>query len=118
MYRIIPSESMDKEQLTQHSEGLLTVVFGVISFFILPRTPQTTRYLSAEEKAAISAAHEADRQMQGAKEEEAFSWAGVASAFKAPQMWLMFLQFFCSGGMCFCFCPIWLRSRSVREWQD
>ena len=103
---MIVTESVEKEQLTRNSEGLLTVVFGVISFFILPRTPQTTRYLSAEEKAAIFAAHEADRQMQGAKEEESFSWAGVASAFKAPQMWLMFLQFFCSGGMCFCFCPI------------
>ena len=81
------------------SEGLLTVVFGVISFFILPRTPETTKYLSTDEKAAIVAAHDADRQLKGQKEEESFSWAGVASAFRAPQMWLMFIQFFCSGGM-------------------
>jgi hypothetical protein len=55
--------------------------------------------------------------MQGAKEEEAFSWAGVASAFKAPQMWLMFLQFFCSGGA-FMLLPYLVSIKGVREWQD
>jgi hypothetical protein len=61
----------------------------------LPRDPQTTRYLREDERAALLAAHLADRQME--EEEQPLSVSAVLSALKAPQMWLIFVQFFCSG---------------------
>jgi hypothetical protein len=60
----------------------------------LPRDPQTTRYLSEEERAALLIAHDVDRQME---EEQPLTVSAVLSALKAPQMWLIFVQFFCSG---------------------
>ncbi|RSH90376.1 hypothetical protein EHS25_000981 [Saitozyma podzolica] len=76
-------------------EGLFTIVWGTLSFFILPRDPQTTRYLSEEERAALLIAHDVDRQME--EEEQPLTVSAVLSALKAPQMWLIFVQFFCSG---------------------
>jgi hypothetical protein len=77
----------------------LTVVFGVFAFFVMPRNPETTHFLTPEQKEAIAAAHEADRQTQGVEKHEPFTWSGVWSALKAPQMWFMFIQFFSSGAM-------------------
>lgn len=74
----------------------MTVVYGAIAFFILPRDARSARYLTEGEKEAILLAHERDRQMT--EDREAFSWSGCFSACKAPQTWFMFLQFFCSGG--------------------
>ncbi|KLT42605.1 MFS general substrate transporter, partial [Cutaneotrichosporon oleaginosum] len=78
-------------------EGLFTVVCGFATFFVLPRTPGTAWWLTPEERAALVAALERDAPL--AEQREKLTLAACVSALKAPQVWLMFLQFFASGAM-------------------
>ena len=70
-------------------EGTFTVAFGLVSFFILPRTPTSSRFLTEEEKNAIQAALEQDWTPDS--ENEAFSWRHVIAAFKTPHVSCMLL---------------------------
>jgi predicted MFS family arabinose efflux permease len=79
------------------SEGLFTVVCGVATFFVLPRTPGTAWWLTQEERTALVAALERDAPV--AEQREKLTVAACVSALKAPQVWLMFCQFFASGAM-------------------
>ena len=60
------------------------MAFGLLSFFFLPRTPTSSRFLSEKEKEAIHAALEHDWTPDS--EEEAFSWGQVIAAFKTPHV--------------------------------
>jgi hypothetical protein len=77
-------------------EGIVTVLVGAATFFILPRNPETARFLSTDERQSILNGLERDRDFQ--EEEDGFSWKACLDALKAPQMWLVFIQFFSSGG--------------------
>lgn len=72
---------------------------GAATFFALPRTPETTWYLSQEERVALVRALEIDRPK--AHDHEPLTLRAILSALKAPQAWFMFLQFFSSGCMLF-----------------
>jgi hypothetical protein len=81
---------------TVNREGIITVLVGAATFFILPRNPETARFLSADERQSILNGLERDRDFQ--EEEDTFSWKACLDALKAPQMWFVFIQFFSSGG--------------------
>jgi hypothetical protein len=72
------------------------VIIGTATFFILPRDPATAKFLSESERQSVVSALKRDREFE--EEQEDFSWSTCLDAFKAPQMWLIFVQFFCSGG--------------------
>ena len=74
----------------------MTVIIGSATFFILPRNPATAKFLSEGERESILSALERDREFQ--EEQEDFSWGTCLDAIRAPHMWLIFIQFFCSGG--------------------
>lgn len=75
------------------------MVCGAATFMALPRTPETTWYLNDDEKTALVRALDIDRPK--AQDEEPLTIRAILSALKAPQAWLMFLQFFSSGCMLF-----------------
>jgi hypothetical protein len=77
-------------------EGIVTVIVGSATFFILPRDPATARFLSTAERQSVSSGLQKDQEFQEEKDE--FSWKACFDALKSPQMWLVFAQFFCSGG--------------------
>jgi MFS family permease len=77
-------------------EGIVTVIIGSATFFILPRNPATAKFLSKGERESVLLALERDREFQ--EEQEDFSWRTCLDALRAPHMWLIFVQFFCSGG--------------------
>lgn len=76
-------------------EGLFTVLFGLASYFILPRSPSHCRFFSEEEKAYVIAKLEED----GTRNEAAdvFSWREVGKAFTLPQVWLLAIVLFLDG---------------------
>ncbi|KAL0061216.1 hypothetical protein AAF712_011975 [Marasmius tenuissimus] len=75
-------------------EGLFTVVFGAMSFFILPRSVDRARFLTHEEKRYVNAKLQED---SAHAEEKAFSWEEVVEAFKLPQLWMAGFVLFLSG---------------------
>ncbi|KDQ13230.1 hypothetical protein BOTBODRAFT_33836 [Botryobasidium botryosum FD-172 SS1] len=75
-------------------EGIFTVAFGLVSFFFIPSSPLTAKFLTQEERVALDNALKADGS--GDEEHEAFTWSEVASAFMAPQaIFCGILLFFC-----------------------
>lgn len=77
-------------------EGIVTVLVGSATFFILPRDPATARFLSTAERQSVLSGLQKDQEFQEEKDE--FSRKACFDALKSPQMWLVFAQFFCSGG--------------------
>ncbi|WWD06422.1 hypothetical protein V865_004512 [Kwoniella europaea PYCC6329] len=76
-------------------EGLLTVVCGAITFFILPQDLSTARYLTIEERDALRLAHEIDGGATAAHER--FSFKHMVQAMRSPQLWMVFAMFFGNG---------------------
>ncbi|RXW24368.1 hypothetical protein EST38_g1480 [Candolleomyces aberdarensis] len=79
-------------------EGLFTFVFGLISFFLLPRSPSYARFLSQQEKDYIVERLRQDGATGNDDKVDAFSWKEVGMAFKLPQVWLLALVFFMDVG--------------------
>ncbi|KAJ8090727.1 hypothetical protein PM082_018293 [Marasmius tenuissimus] len=75
-------------------EGLFTVAFGAISYFILPRSVDRAYFLTQEEKDYVNAKLREDSVHA---EEQAFSWQEVIEAFKLPQLWIAGFVLFLSG---------------------
>jgi len=76
-------------------EGITTVAFGLLSFFVLPRTPTSSRLLTEKEKQAIQAVLEHDWTPDS--EEEPFQWKHVVTAFTTPHVILVALLAFFGG---------------------
>ena len=76
-------------------EGLFTVLFGITSYFILPRSPSHTRFFSEEEKAYVIAKLEEDGTRNDAA--DMFSWREVGKAFTLPQVWILAIVLFLDG---------------------
>ncbi|KAF5346720.1 hypothetical protein D9756_010383 [Leucocoprinus leucothites] len=74
-------------------EGLFTIVFGILSFWIPPQSPDTAWFLSSEEKAYVTQrlkeANSAGRDDLGQ-----FSWREVGEAFKSPHIWFLAVNTF------------------------
>ncbi|KAI0486926.1 MFS transporter-like protein [Xylaria cf. heliscus] len=78
-------------------EGIVTTLFGILCFFVMPHTPADAKFLSQEERAMALLRMKLDSH--GATEEdvnnEKFDWHWVRIAFSAPQLWLSsFIWFF------------------------
>ena len=80
-------------------EGLFTVGFGAVSFFLLPRTPRDTFLLTEEEKDYVVATLHADGTMAKDDADDNFSWHQVIKAVQSPHVLLMAIAGFTSGTM-------------------
>jgi MFS family permease len=67
------------------TEGMFTVVLGVIVFFLLPDFPATTKWLSEEEKAFIQARLPVNSPRAREKD---FDWKEVKQTLKDYKLWL------------------------------
>ncbi|KAG6917182.1 hypothetical protein DXG01_003525 [Tephrocybe rancida] len=80
-----------------HMDGLFTLVFGISAFFVLPSSPETARFLTAEEKDYVLTQLR-DTGATGFEESaDAFSWSEVGRALTLPQMWMVAVIFFFNG---------------------
>lgn len=70
-------------------EGLLTVLVGVCSYFALPNSIETARFLTPEQKAHARHRLEEQHEMH-----EAFSWNEVRRGIFNLQVWLSSLAYF------------------------
>ena len=78
-------------------EGLFTVIFGIISFFLLPRSPEHADFLSKREKAYIAAKLKEDGSTSKDEAADTFSWREVRKAFCLPHVWILAIVFFFTG---------------------
>ena len=81
-------------------EGLFTFIFGVVSFFILPRSPTHARFLNKMEMAYIDAKLKKDGST-GNPEADRFSWREVRQGLALPHVWMASVIFFFIGEPCF-----------------
>ncbi|KAJ8509029.1 hypothetical protein ONZ45_g8746 [Pleurotus djamor] len=77
-------------------EGLFTVVFGVIAFFMMPRSPAHASFLREEEKQYVLRKLQEDSSI-GNEHSDRFSWVEVGRAFMLPQVWFLAVAFFFAG---------------------
>ena len=74
-------------------EGLFTVLFGLVSFILLPRSPQTTRLFTPKEREYVVRVLQEDIT----SDDEVFSWGEVRRAFVLPHVIMLAITFFFSG---------------------
>ncbi|KZT51527.1 MFS general substrate transporter [Calocera cornea HHB12733] len=81
-------------------EGTVTALIGLISYFILPRSPSTATFLTPEEQIVLLARLNADKPETRAVayEDEHFDWSQVKRALmNTPQLWILGLGLFGNG---------------------
>lgn len=66
-------------------EGALTLVVGVVYFFLIADTPESARYLTEEDKAIVSLRA---RQESTFSKDEGFSWVEIRKAATDPVIYL------------------------------
>ena len=71
-------------------EGLLTCVIAVAGYWFVVDWPTKAKFLSANEKAYVTARLKADSD---ATNDEAFLWSEVLKALKDPKVWLYCLGY-------------------------
>ncbi|KAK7682361.1 hypothetical protein QCA50_014566 [Cerrena zonata] len=76
-------------------EGLFTVVVGLISYFLVPSTPQDSRFLTQTQKDLITRRLARDRPTVAVH--EPFSMWEVYRALSSPHVIIAFLMFFGNG---------------------
>ncbi|KAJ7592019.1 major facilitator superfamily domain-containing protein [Mycena floridula] len=82
-------------------EGLFTVLFGVASFWLLPRSPTTAYFLKQDEKEYIVSKLKEDQSISRDESRDQFNWKEVGRAFLLPQVLFLGLIFFLSGVVLF-----------------
>jgi sugar phosphate permease len=75
-------------------EGIFTVLFGLSSYFTLPRSVDKAWFFTPEEKSYVNAKLLEDNAQ---KDEEGFTWKEVIEATKLPQVWFLAIAFFLDG---------------------
>ncbi|KAJ2930951.1 hypothetical protein H1R20_g6156, partial [Candolleomyces eurysporus] len=76
-------------------EGLFTVLVGVVSFFLVPATPQHASILSQAEKDALKRRLERDRPLISTN--DVFKPKEVLRSFLSPHVIILFFVFFLGG---------------------
>ena len=66
-------------------EGILTVLVGFAAYFFICSYPETSKFLSEDEKARLTERLKADND---ATPNESFTWSEVLKTFKDPKVWL------------------------------
>ncbi|KAI6132155.1 major facilitator superfamily domain-containing protein [Pisolithus croceorrhizus] len=78
-------------------EGLFTFSFGISSFFIFPRSPESARFLSPEERYYVISKLKRSRAISEDDGRDVFSWVEVLRAFCSPQVLLLIIVTFFNG---------------------
>lgn len=78
-------------------EGLFTVLFGIASFWLLPRSPAHAYFFSQSEKNYVVAKLKEDGTVGRDDSVDSFSWSEVKKAFMLPQVWFLAVVLFCDG---------------------
>ncbi|KAF8891690.1 major facilitator superfamily domain-containing protein [Infundibulicybe gibba] len=81
--------------------GGFTVLFGLVSFFIFPRSPAHARFLKPHEREYVIATLREDGAISKEEANDGFSWAEVRKTFKLPQFWFLFVVYFLNGTIVF-----------------
>jgi MFS family permease len=66
-------------------EGILTVLIGVAAYFFISNYPETSNFLSEDEKSVLAKRLDGDND---ATPHEGFTWANVSRALKDPKVWM------------------------------
>ncbi|KAH9482229.1 putative transporter [Psilocybe cubensis] len=82
-------------------EGVFTVAFGLVSFFLLPRSPAHAHFLTKEEKEYVHAVLKEDGATGKSEADDNHSWTEVIKAFKLPQVWILSVTLFFDGTILF-----------------
>ena len=77
----------------------MTFVFGVISFFILPRSPETARFLTEKERAYVISTLKHAGSISEEEDKDNFSWMEIVMAAKSPHVWFLALLTLLSGNV-------------------
>ncbi|KAL4263473.1 MFS transporter superfamily protein [Pleurotus pulmonarius] len=78
-------------------EGLFTVIFGIISFFIIPESVGQCTLLSAGEKEYVLKRLREDGAISQDASADSFAWKEVFQAFRLPHVWFTLCIFFFNG---------------------
>ncbi|KIO04117.1 hypothetical protein M404DRAFT_144063 [Pisolithus tinctorius Marx 270] len=78
-------------------EGLFTFIFGIFSFLVLPRSPETAYFLSSEERSYIVSKLKSSRAISDDDREDHFSWIEVLRAIHSPQVLMLCVAVFFNG---------------------
>jgi hypothetical protein len=78
-------------------EGLFTFLFGVASFWLLPRSPAHAYFFNEKEKSYVVARLKADGATGNNTSVDAFHWSEVGRAFTLPQVLILGVVLFCDG---------------------
>ncbi|GAA5988051.1 hypothetical protein JCM10908_002043 [Rhodotorula pacifica] len=78
-------------------EGLFTALYGIAMFFVFPRSPAHSRFLSPEHKAHIARRLKLDSPAGVDDFEEKFDWKEVRKAATSPHVILLFIALFGNG---------------------
>ncbi|KAF8808496.1 MFS general substrate transporter [Phlegmacium glaucopus] len=82
-------------------EGLFTLLFGLASYMLLPRSPAHARFFNEKEKAYVISKLKEDGATGRDEQSDRFSWREVGEAFKLPQVWMLAVIFFFDGTVLF-----------------
>ncbi|KAJ7041990.1 major facilitator superfamily domain-containing protein [Mycena alexandri] len=77
-------------------EGAITVLFGLVSFALLPSSPDHARFFNEEEKAYVKSKLKEDGAIQD-EVSDSFSWGEVGKAFTSVHVIIVGIIFFFSG---------------------
>jgi len=78
------------------SKGAITVLFGLVSFALLPSSPDHARFFNEEEKAYVKSKLKEDGAIQD-EVSDSFSWGEVGKAFTSVHVIIVGIIFFFSG---------------------
>ncbi|KXN84380.1 hypothetical protein AN958_12674, partial [Leucoagaricus sp. SymC.cos] len=81
-------------------EGLFTVAFGFFSFWMLPSSPATARFLSQREKDYVMK-YLRNSRTSDSGDDDLLRWHEVGECFKLLHMWLMMVLAFLIGTITF-----------------
>ncbi|KAI6030199.1 major facilitator superfamily domain-containing protein [Pisolithus marmoratus] len=82
-------------------EGLFTIVFGIFSFFLLPRSPGTAHFLSSEERHYVVSKIKCSRAISDDDRNDDFVWMEVLRAIRSPQVLMLCVVTFFGGTLLF-----------------
>ncbi|KAN0085880.1 Major facilitator superfamily domain containing protein [Tylopilus felleus] len=82
-------------------EGIFSFVFGVVSFFLLPRSPETAHFLTDKEREYVISTLKCTGSMSEDDDNDRFSWTEVLKTAKSLHVWLLAVACFLNGTIVF-----------------
>lgn len=96
---ILPLSPLTSKRLiacgSAFQEGTFTCLFGILTTFFIPASVNKAKFLAEEKRSASLTVLQAD--LTADEEHEPFSWSVVLSAFKAPHLVIMSVDYFSNG---------------------